>query len=57
MMKTMMVICAMYLAGSMTTRFVASIGRKKPLWIMSVVSALEILALGFLFRFCVVIPM
>ena len=56
-MKTMMVICAMYLAGSMTVRFVASIGRKKPLWIMSVVSGLEILALGFLFRFCTVIPM
>lgn len=54
-MKTLLIICAIILAGGASTRMAMSISdRNKPLWIIFAMSAVEILALGTLFRFFVV---
>lgn len=50
-MKILLIICAMIVTGGASTRFVLSICSKRPLWTMAILSGLEIVALGFIFRF------
>lgn len=49
-MKTLFIICAMFVAGEIATRFTLSIMRKEPLWTIAIVSGLQMVALGFMFR-------
>ena len=50
-MKTLFIICAMFIAGEIAARFTLSIMRKEPLWTIAIVSGLQMVALGFMFRF------
>ena len=50
-MRTLFIICAMFVAGEIASRFTLSIMRKEPLWTIAIVSGLQMVALGFMFRF------